>query len=80
MSRSTDISNTFSAASVTPSDATVIPKTRAIWVGVSGNVAVRMAGDGTLVTFTGAPIGVLPVQVDKVLSTGTTATTMLALY
>lgn len=80
MSRSTDISNSFSAAAVVPSDTTVIPKTRALWIGVAGNVAVRMAGDGTIVTFTGAPIGVLPVQVDRVLATGTTATTMLALY
>jgi len=80
MSRSTDISNTYAAAAVTTSDATVIPKTRALWVGVAGNVAVRMAGDGSLVTFTGAAVGILPVQVDKVLSTGTTATTILALY
>lgn len=80
MSRSTDISNAYAAAAVTASDATIIPKTRALWVGVTGNVAVRMAGDGSLVTFTAVPVGVLPVQVDKVLSTGTTATTMLALY
>ena len=80
MSRSTDISNTYAAAAVTTSDATVIPKTRALWVGVAGNVAVRMAGDGSLVTLTGAAVGILPVQVDKVLSTGTTATTILALY
>ena len=80
MSRSTDISNTYAAAAVTTSDATVIPKTRALWVGVAGNVAVRMAGDGSLVTFTGAAVGIIPVQVDKVLSTGTTATTILALY
>ena len=80
MSCSTDISNTYAAAAVTTSDATVIPKTRALWVGVAGNVAVRMAGDGSLVTFTGAAVGILPVQVDKVLSTGTTATTILALY
>ena len=80
MSRSTDISNAFAAAAVTTSDATVIPKCRALWVGVAGNVAVRHAGDGSLVTYSNVPVGVLPVQVDKVLSTGTTATTMLALY
>ena len=80
MSRSADISNAARAVAVTPNDTTVIQTTRALWVGVAGNVAVRMAGDGLTITFTGAPIGVLPVQVDKVLSTGTTATTILALY
>ena len=80
MSRSTDISNAFKAASVTTSDATVIPATRALWIGGAGNVAVRMAGDGSLVTYSGASAGILPVQVDKVLSTGTTATSILALY
>ena len=77
--RSGDFASAYNAVAVTPSDATIIPTTRALWVGVAGNVAVRMA-NGTTATFTGAPVGVLPVQVDKVLSTATTATTMLALY
>lgn len=79
MSRSKDISSAYSAAAITPSDSAIIPVTRGVYVGVSGNVAVRMA-DGTLVTFPAAAIGEHPWQVDKVLSTGTTATTMLALY
>lgn len=77
--RSKDIASAYGAAAITPNDSTVIPTTRGVYVGVSGNVAVRMA-NGDLVTFTGAAIGEHPWQVDKVLSTNTTATTMLALY
>lgn len=77
--RSTDFAPAYNAVAVTPSDAAVIPATRGIWVGVAGNVAVRMAGGGQ-VTFTGVPVGILPVQVDMINVTGTSATTMLALY
>jgi hypothetical protein len=67
------------AVAITPSDSTIIPVTVAIWVGVAGAVAVRMA-DGQSVTFAAVPVGLFPVQVDMVKSTGTAATTMLALY
>jgi len=68
------------AAVIVPNDSTVLTTpTRAIWVGVAGNIAVRMRG-GNLVTFTGVPVGLLPIQVDKILATGTTATTMLAIW
>ena len=76
------------AVAVTKSDATVIPTTRALYVGATGNIAVRMAdrsptlgGDGTTVIFNSVPAGfVLPIQVDQVLSTGTTASSIVALY
>ena len=77
--RSKDVASAFHAVAITPSDSTVIPATRGLWVGVAGNVVVRMAS-GASVTFTGVPIGILPIQVDQVKSTSTTATTMLALY
>lgn len=77
--RSTDIASAYGGAAITPSDSTVIPATRGLWVGVAGNIAVRMA-NGDLVTLTGVLPGIVPIQVDKVLSTNTTATTMLALY
>lgn len=65
---------------VTPSDATVFNVTRGLYVGGLGDVAVRMA-DGTSVTFSNVANGtLLPLQVDQVLSTGTTATLILALY
>jgi hypothetical protein len=77
--RSTDVASAYGAAAITPSDSTVIPTTRAVYVGVTGNVAVRMA-NGDLATYTAAAVGEHPWQVDKVLFTNTTATTMLALY
>lgn len=66
---------------VTKSDATVFSQpTRSLWVGGAGNVAVRML-DGTLPIFVGVTAGaLLPVRVDQVLSTGTTATNIVGLY
>lgn len=66
---------------VTPSDATVFSQpTRSLWVGGVGNVAVRML-DGTTPIFTAVAAGTkLDIRVDKVLSTGTTATLMVGLY
>lgn len=69
------------AAAVTPSDATEIPVTRALYVGGSGDIAVLMGEDTNSVVFASVPGGfILPIQVSKVLSTGTTATNVLALY
>jgi hypothetical protein len=76
---SRDISSAYDAVAITPSDATVIPATRAIYVGVTGNINVRMAS-GNEALFSNVPVGVFPIQVDKVLSTSTTATTMIAMY
>lgn len=64
---------------VTPSDVTVIPKTRAVYVGGAGNIAVRM--DGTTTLFSGVLAGtILPFEVDQVMATDTTATLITALY
>ena len=65
---------------VTASDATLIPVTRSLYVGTGGNLTVRMAEDQTNVTFANVPAGVFPVQVDRVLATGTTAADIVALY
>lgn len=70
------------AASVTPNDGADLAKipTRGLWIGGAGNVKVDMA-DGTTVTFVGATAGsILPVQVKRVYATGTTATSITALY
>jgi hypothetical protein len=77
--RSKDFAPAFDAVAVTKSDATIIPKTRALYIGVTGDVNVRMAGGSTAV-FKAVPVGTLQVQVDQVLSTSTTATNILALY
>lgn len=69
------------AAAVTVSDSTVYEQpTRALYVGGSGNVKVDMVSGGT-VTFNAVQGGtILPVQVTRIYSTGTTATSIVALY
>ncbi len=68
------------AASVTPSDsADLTYRTRAIYVGGDGSVVASIGG--TNVTFVGVVAGtVLPIQADRILSTGTTATNIVALW
>lgn len=68
------------AAAVTPSDSVNLSQPSVIYVGGAGNVKVTTA-QGSDVTFTGVLGGtVLPVQVIRVWSTGTTATTMTAVF
>lgn len=81
------IAAAHSAVVVTPSDVTLIPPTRALYVGSGGNLTVLMAnanadtgGDIASVTFSNVVAGILPIQVIKVLATGTTASSVLALY
>lgn len=70
----------FNGAAVTPSDVTEIPVSRALYIGSGGTMVVVMA-EGAQLTFVGVPTGViLPLQVKKVLATGTTAASILALY
>lgn len=79
--RSKDVAGAYRAVAVTKSDATILPATRGLYIGGTGDVAVIMAGDTAAVTFSAAPVGViLPLQVTKVMSTNTTATLILALY
>jgi len=68
-----------SAQAITPSDSTVIPVTRAIYVGVSGNLTVVMAEEENTITFSNVPVGIFPIQVNKVLA-ATTAGSLVALY
>jgi hypothetical protein len=69
------------AAAVTPNDSTDLAVTsRALFVGGAGNIAVTMAG-GQSITFTGVTAGaVLPIRVSRILSTGTTATSIVAVW
>jgi hypothetical protein len=65
---------------LTKSDSTVIPLTDALYIGATGDVAVMFENAAT-VTFVGVPTGtVLNVKVKKLLSTGTGATSVVALY
>jgi hypothetical protein len=72
-----------SAAAVTPSDSVNLTReTRGIYVGVSGDVKVIMADDGTTTTtFVGLAAGVVhPLRVKRVYATLTTATSIVGVY
>jgi hypothetical protein len=81
------------AVAVTASDTTDLPVTRAIYIGGTGNIAIVMpdhnldlgasaaAAQALAVVFSNVSAGtILPVQAVRVLSTGTTATNIVALY
>lgn len=69
-----------SVASVTPSDATALdPIPRALYIGATGDVAV-ITPDGATATFVGVPTGaIIPVRAKYVKTTGTTATSIVAM-
>lgn len=67
---------------VTPHNSTDLAAlSRALYVGVGGDVSVQMAGTGTAIVFKNVPTGTtLPIRIHRVNSTATTATNMVALY
>ena len=70
----------WSAAAVTPNDGADLPKPFArITAATAGNIQVTCSGGGTVVLGIAAG-GVLPVFVDRVWATLTTATGITALY
>ena len=70
------------AVAVTPSDTLDIGSTasRALWIGVTGDVTVTTAGGETSVTFKAVPVGWLQVRATRVWNTGTTATNIVAVW
>ena len=77
MNKSNPASRAFA---ITPSDLTVLQGVRSLFVGGAGNLAVLMREDSAPVTFVSVGAGsFLPIEVSKVLATGTTATAILAL-
>jgi len=66
---------------VTPDDNSDLGTvSRALYVGVSGDIAVVMSG-GASIIFTGVGSGtVLPIRVKQVKATGTTASLIINLY
>jgi hypothetical protein len=70
------------AAAVTPHDTTALTQTtRALWVGGAGDVAVKLTDDSTAVTLAGVAAGTLiPVRAALVMSTNTTASSIVALW
>lgn len=71
-----------SAEVVTPHDTNELTKvSRALYVGVGGDVAVQMYDTGTAIVFKNVPTGtILPIRIKRVNSTSTTATNMVSLY
>ena len=71
-----------SAAAITPADSTPLANVpRAIYIGGSGNVSVKMADNNSQVVFFGLSAGtVLSASVSYVNSTNTTATSLIALW
>jgi hypothetical protein len=71
-----------SGAAVTPDDGANLAQTsRAIYVGGAGNLAVILDRDTSAVTFLAVAAGtLLPIRARRVMSTNTTATSILALY
>jgi hypothetical protein len=74
-------SSVQNAVAVTPHESNDLASvSRALYIGGAGNLTVTMAGGGSNVTFTAVPAGsFLPIRVSKVLATGTTATSIVAL-
>jgi hypothetical protein len=85
MGKLTNYSPTFpmfpgSAEAITPSDTLNLPTPSIVYVGSSGNVRVTTP-QGDTVTFANVATGtIIPVQVLRVLSTGTTATSLVRIY
>lgn len=70
------------AIAVTPHDLNPIREDgiacRALYVGVSGNIAGRTR-KGTSITLANVPVGILPIQFTHIFSTGTGASSLVAL-
>lgn len=66
---------------IVPSDGADLPHvTRAVYVGTSGQIQAELVS-GATVSFASVPAGtMLPLRLRKILSTGTTATNLVALW
>ena len=67
------------AFSITPGASALTKTTRALYVGVTGNVNLTTE-KGETVLFKNVPVGILPIQVTHVLATNTTASEIIGLY
>lgn len=69
-----------SFAAITPHASNDMALTRAIYVGVGGDIAA-VGADNTPVTFKSVPTGtLLPIRLRRINESGTTATDMVAIY
>jgi len=82
MSKKTATHSATVCLAVTPSDSTDLTYStcRAIYVGGDGDISL-VDGNAATIVFTGVTAGsILPVQTARVNATGTTATSIIALY
>ena len=82
MSKKTATHSATVCLAVTPSDSTDLTYStcRAIYVGGAGDISL-VDGNAATIVFTGVTAGsILPVQTARVNATGTTATSIIALY
>ena len=68
------------AAAIAPNDTTEIEVTRAIYVGVAGDITAILRDDSAAVLFKAMPVGVWFIRAKIIKSTGTAATNLVALY
>lgn len=70
------------AAAITPADSDLDTTTCAVYVGVGGDLTVVMSRDGSTTTlFANVVAGtLLPIRCKQIRSTGTTASSIVALY
>jgi hypothetical protein len=70
------------AVAVAPSDTNDLGfVTRGLYVGGAGDVTVNMVNSGATVLFKAVPAGtLLPISTSRVLATGTTATSIVAVW
>jgi hypothetical protein len=82
MSKKTATHSATVCLAVTPSDSTDLTYStcRALYVGGDGNISL-VDGNAATIVFTGVTAGsILPVQTARINATGTTATSIIALY
>lgn len=79
--RTIEVESARSASALTPNDGALLPRvTRAITLGVAGDIVVDMA-DGSNVTIKGLTVGVMYyIAIRKLYATGTTATNIIGYY
>lgn len=69
------------AVAIEPDDAgTLNVVTRALYVGAAGDLVVRMAGGGAVTLANVSAGSLLPIRVDRVFATGTTAGSLLGFW
>lgn len=77
----TDLPARFAAAVMPADGADLGYETRGVYIGGGGNLNVDMAGDGATVLFTGLPSGAfLPISVQRIRATSTTATGIVGVW